>query len=152
MFDLLALLHSPPTEIRKGPGFDIEQISGPLDSAHTFTLSLAETLGRLRISGVYNPECVSLDDAKELLVDLRNILRNIVAAPETPLNVMIPVEGGRVSVRPETGVDNTRDGNISRRRPAAACQADLNGASGVLSEIWCEALGIDSIEPGGTDA
>ena len=81
-FDVLALLHSPAAELRRDRHFEIEQLPGPYDSAHTLTLSLAESMGTLLLTGVYEPQRMTSAAALSLSRDLREILTEFVTTPD----------------------------------------------------------------------
>ena len=139
LFDFLTLLHSPETESRHGPGFDIEQMSGPLDSAYPLTLALTEVLGELHITAAYDPACLSEESAEGILVEIRQILRNMVADPDARLGGLLAQPGS---------VDQIKTEAIPRHRyglPETTEKSNSTDEAAILSAIWSETLGIDHV-------
>ena len=142
LFDLLAVLHSPPVEVRRGPGFDIEQVVGPLDGVYPLTISLAETSGHLCVTGAYVPECVSQDTASDAVAELQRFLCEIAAKPERPLGELVPAESPK---RREGDVAAGAQSYRRAQRSSSNSSTNLAGVAGTLGEIWSETLGVAPI-------
>ncbi len=141
MFDVLALLHAPSVERRRGSCFEVEQIEGPLDSAHPFTLSLAESMGALRLAAVYDPACLTGEHARALLGELHTIFSDFVRMPEAFVS-----EFRGPDLTPSRVTDIVSEPMQGAADLAAAPDATaLDGDAAVIAAIWNRTLGIDAI-------
>ena len=144
-FDLLALLHSPATEVRRGQELEIEQIDGPIDSVLPFVLSLAETMGTLKFAGVYDPSRVSEDTANSFLDTLRVILNNMIAVPEATVGELRSICAADV-VRSNLTCTNIRQvAGSSTQTRSTTTRAGFSAEAQTLADIWCRILGIDAV-------
>ena len=142
LFDLLALLHSPTVESRQGPGFSVEQVAGPLESAYPFSLSLEETAGHLRLAGAYDPDCVADETAKALLADLRTTLSDIVSQRQSRLSELLATRSSRRPALAPTSGGQPADASW---RPPLSHPVVSGDIAVVLAEIWSRALGVERV-------
>ena len=140
LFDILALLHSPATEIRQGPGFELEQLESPFDSPYPLTLSLAETHGQLDLVGAYDPARASPDTVQRMLAVSKTVLHKVVAAPTSRLDQLIAFRqhDAAAHVQPTGSEDRPRSSHVHEA-------SEISASAAVLSDIWGRTLGLDYV-------
>ena len=140
LFDVLALLHAPATEIRPGPGFELEQLESPVDSPYPLTLSLAETHGQLDIVGAHDPGRAAPETIQCVLAEFKDILHQIVAVPTTRLGQLISFERHRAPPQVQSAEAGYKPRSaLTREAP------EVSASAAILSDIWSRILGLDYV-------
>lgn len=137
-FDLLALFDSPPTEVREGPGFEIEQISSPVDSALPVTLSLADSAGALRFTAAYDPGRVQPATVNGLLAALADCISGMLDTPDATIGEL----RGSCFRNTDLALITPPAATVAAPRPASDLQTDDHDT---LLCIWQETLGVDAV-------
>jgi thioesterase domain-containing protein/acyl carrier protein len=140
LFDLLALFHSPATEKRTGPGFQIEQLEGPIDSNIPFVVSLAKNEDAVELHGAYNPDATNACFAKAFVDALIEVLDHFGRSPESKLAKLGP---STETLQNLTSVKSSHD-EANDSMPPPPNEALSDEAATMLS-IWREVLGFDSV-------
>jgi thioesterase domain-containing protein/acyl carrier protein len=140
LFDLLALFHSPATEKRIGPGFEVEQLEGPIDSNIPFVVSLAKSEGSVELHGAYDPVVTDACFAKTFVEALVEVLERFGSSPESTLDNLGP---STKALQNLASAKSSHDDAIDSMPPPP--NVTLNDESETMLSIWREVLGYDSL-------
>ena len=140
LFDVLALLHSPATETRTGPGFELEQLESPVDSPYPLTLSLAETHGQLDLVGAHDPQRAPTETVQCVLADFKDILHKIAVAPAARLEQLISFKQRHAPLQVQSAGAGYRP-----RSALVHEEPEISVSAAILSDIWSRILGLDYV-------